>query len=240
MKFKKICTALTAGFLCVTILGACGSAGQTDNSKSSETAEQSNTAQQSDAEDQSDNTDNAENAALPEEDLKLPEGTSDQPSEESDAANAGTFTTQDINGETYTQELFQDYDLTMVNVFATWCSPCVNEIPDLEKLHVEMAEKGVNVVGIVMDAVDYSGNPDPEAIEKAIILAEQTGATYPFLLPDSTKLNGRLNNIDAFPETFFIDREGNIVGHSYIGSASLEDWRETVLQELENLKGAES
>lgn len=164
----------------------------------------------------------------------------DQPYEKSDATNAGTFTTQDINGETYTQELFQDYDLTMVNVFTTWCSPCVNEIPDLEKLHKEMEEKGVNVVGIVMDAVDSSGNPDPEIIKKAKLLADRTGATYPFLLPDSTSLNGRLKGIDTFPETFFVDREGNFLGEPYIGSGSLEDWKETVLKELENLKGAKS
>lgn len=398
MKFKKISAALAAGILCVIILGACGSPGQSDNSKSSETAEQSDTAQQSGTKNQSGDADSADDIELSEDDLKLMEGTFrpsdftfprqeqydypfmglnavlpeslmermdrkevamlpeeditddsalkyafltwnilteeqknaeveklgdgysdwlnglerigtlgvyqsglekeldkltkctqhqklgqsadgsylyylstnpdagseltdelkqitvsitemapfqdisafDQPYEESDATNAGTFTTQDINGETYTQELFQDYDLTMVNVFTTWCSPCVNEIPDLEKLHKEMAEKGVNVVGIVMDAVDGSGNPDQETIEKAKILAERTGATYPFLLPDSTNLNGRLNGIDTFPETFFVDREGNIVGEPYIGSGSLEEWRETVLQELENLKGAKS
>lgn len=164
----------------------------------------------------------------------------DQPFEENNVTNVGEFTTQDINGKTCTQEIFQDYDLTMVNVFATWCSPCVNEIPDLEKLHKEMAEKGVNVIGIVMDAADDSGNPDQEAIDKAKILAERTKATYPFLLPDPTRLNGRLNGINAYPETFFVDRDGNIVGETYSGSSSFEDWKETVLYELESLKGADS
>lgn len=164
----------------------------------------------------------------------------EQPFEESNATNVGEFTTQDIHGETYTQKLFEDYDLTMVNVFTTWCSPCVNEIPDLEKLHKEMSEKGVNVVGIVMDTVDGSGNLEQETIEKTKILAERTGATYPFLIPDAGNLNGLLNGMDTFPQTFFIDREGNIMGEPYIGSGSLEDWKEIVLQELENLKGAAS
>ncbi len=154
--------------------------------------------------------------------------------------SVGTFTTQDINGKTYTQDMFRDYDLTMINLFTTWCSPCINEIPDLEKLSQEMAEKGVNVVGIVLDAADESGNPDQEIIEKAKVLTERTGAAYPFLIPDSTAMNGRLQGIDSVPETFFVDRDGNIVGETYVGSRSLEEWREVVTQELENLKGTES
>ena len=61
----------------------------------------------------------------------------------------GIFSVQDIEGNNYTQDMFADYDLTMVNVFTTWCSPCVNEIPDLEKLKNEMSDLGVNVIGIV-------------------------------------------------------------------------------------------
>ena len=131
--------------------------------------------------------------------------------------NLGEFLLQDIEGETYTQEMFADYDLTMVNVFTTWCTPCVNEIPDLEKLGNEMEEEGVQVVGIVLDCADE------ETVEKAKILAEKTGATYPFLVPDEGYLNGRLAGINAVPETFFVDKEGNIIGESYTGSRSFED-----------------
>ena len=60
---------------------------------------------------------------------------------------------QELNGKTYTQDIFSKYDLTMVNIFTTWCSPCVNEIPDLEKLYQEMKDKGVGVVGVTLDTV---------------------------------------------------------------------------------------
>ena len=149
----------------------------------------------------------------------------------------GPFTTQDVNGTTYTQELFQDYDLTLVNVFTTWCSPCVAEIPELEKLHQQMADKGVNVVGVVLDVLNEKGEIDQTALEKAQQLAQKTGATYPFLLPDSTYFNGRLIGIEAFPETFFVDKNGKIVGETYSGSAGLEEWTAVVEQELANLKG---
>lgn len=142
--------------------------------------------------------------------------------------NIGEFSVQDITGESYTQEMFSDYNLTLVNVFTTWCTPCVNEIPDLEKLKNEMENEGVNVVGIVLDAIDGNGGIYEETVEKAKLLAEKTGASYPFLIPDANYLNGKLSQINAVPETFFVDKEGNIVGETYVGSHPLEEWKEIV------------
>lgn len=149
--------------------------------------------------------------------------------------SVGSFTTEDINGEEYTEAVFQEADLTMVNVFATWCGPCVNEIPYLAELDEKMKDKGVQVIGIVMDAVKGT-EKDEEGIKKAQILAEKTKAEYPFLLPDSGYMNGRLSYVQAFPETFFVDKNGNIVGETYSGSRSLEEWEEIVNTELEGLK----
>ena len=149
----------------------------------------------------------------------------------------GGFSLQDITGNTFTDQIFQEYELTMVNVFTTWCSPCINEIPDLEKLHVQMADKNVNIIGIVLDALGEDGKVSEEAVEKARLLAERTGATYPFLIPDADGLNGRLNGIEAVPETFFVDQNGNLTGESYLGSHSLEDWQEIVEKELARSKG---
>lgn len=158
------------------------------------------------------------------------------PREDFTGKSIGEFTTQDVNGNTYTQEIFQDYDLTLVNIFTTWCPPCVAEIPELEELRKQMADKGVNVVGVVLDALDEKGGIVQESLETARLLAERTGAQYPFLLPDATYMNGRLIGIEAVPETFFVDKNGNIVGETYSGSGSLEDWMAVVEQELANLK----
>lgn len=154
-------------------------------------------------------------------------------SEASEGGSLGEFSMEDVNGETYTQEMFADHDLTMINVFTTWCSPCIREIPDLEKLSKEMEDQGVQVVGIVLDV---AGNADEETIEKAKLLAEKTGAAYPFLIPDAGYLNGRLAGISAVPETFFADKEGNIVGETYSGSRSFEDWKGIVEKELEGVR----
>ena len=142
--------------------------------------------------------------------------------------------TKDINGKEFSKKDYENYDLTMVNVFATWCTACIKEIPDLVELQKEMKDKGVNVVGIVTDTVDEAGE-NKDAIAKAKTIQEKTKANYPFLMPDKTNFNGRLNGIQALPETFFIDKNGKIVGETYSGSHDLKDWKKIVEKELENL-----
>lgn len=229
MKRKRIYGVLAAGILSLAAVGAGGI---------------SALAASGEAETETENSAEAIDSTEATDDAKAADDSSGSDGEAQDAAeetsDLGEFTTEDINGETYTQEMFQDYDLTMVNVFATWCGPCVNEIPHLQKLYEEMKEEGVNIVGILLDGVEASGETDEAAIQTAKLLAELTGATYPFLLPDATNLNGRLEEIYAIPETFFVDSEGNIVGETYTGSASYDDWKERVLAELEALENADS
>ena len=160
----------------------------------------------------------------------------DAPAPSFSGTSVGAFTTQDVYGNAYTQDVFQDYDLTLVNIFTTWCSPCVAEMPELEELYQKMKEQGVGVVGVVLDVLNEKGEAPQEDLERAQLLAERTGVTYPILLPDSTYFNGRLTGIQAFPETFFVDKDGNIVGETYVGSGDLEYWLSTVEKELAGLK----
>ena len=140
-----------------------------------------------------------------------------------------------IDDKDFTQNDFAKYDITLVNVFATWCTPCVREIPELEKLHQEMKDKGVNVVGVVFDTVDEGGE-NKDIIERAKLIKEKTKATYDFVKPDSTYLNGRLIGIQGFPETFFVDKNGNIVGETVVGSRDFNGWKTIVEKELKDLK----
>ncbi|MEY8393034.1 TlpA disulfide reductase family protein [Lachnospiraceae bacterium 45-W7] len=210
-KKNKLWFMFLSGLCCLTLLGGCGSKekSSSDEKDSTEVIEENQT-----EEAQSDE-----------------EGTPG-----ANISSVGEFSMQDINGETFTQDMFADYDLTMVNVFTTWCTPCVNEIPDLQKLWEEMQDQGVNVTGIVLDSVDASGNASEEVVEKAKILADSTGASYPFLVPDQGYMNGRLLGITAVPETFFVDKEGNIVGETYSGSHSLEQWKSIVEEELKGVE----
>ena len=155
----------------------------------------------------------------------------------SDADNVGTFETTDIDGNTYTEKVFSDYDLTLVNAFTTWCSPCVNEMPELEELYQEMKNQGVGVVGMVLDSVSEDGTPDDSIVQKAQLLKEKTGVTYPLLIPDKGFLNGRISGLQSFPESFFVDKDGNIVGDPIMGSNTFDGWKEAVEKQLAALKG---
>lgn len=217
-------TLLLSGLILTGVLAACspktsgsGSASQTQEAQEpSEDEKDSDAAVSSDTEDANAEADSADTSE--------------------EIANVGTFTVEDINGTSYTETIFQDYELTLVNAFTTWCSPCVREIPDLEQLSQDMAEQGVGVVGIALDVADGQGGANADALEKAKLLAEQTGAAYPFLIPDATWLNGLVENIMSVPTTFFVDKEGNVVGSTYVGSRSLEDWTKIVEEELAALK----
>lgn len=155
----------------------------------------------------------------------------------SDADNVGTFETTDIDGNTYTEKVFSDYDLTLVNAFTTWCSPCVNEMPELEELYQEMKDQGVGVVGMVLDSVSEDGTPDDSIVQKAQLLKKKTGVTYPLLIPDKGFLNGRISGLQSFPESFFVDKDGNIVSDPIMGSNTFDGWKEAVEKQLAALKG---
>ena len=156
-----------------------------------------------------------------------------------DSGNAVTdlshLQTKDIHGKEFSSKDFANYDLTMVNVFATWCTACIQEIPDLVEVQKEMQAKGVNIIGIVTDTVDDTGE-NREALEKAKLIQEKTKANYSFLMPDKTNFNGRLNGIQALPETFFVDKNGQIVGGTYSGSHNKKDWTAIIEKELSALK----
>ena len=151
------------------------------------------------------------------------------------ATDLSNLQTVDIDGKEFSGKDFSDYDLTMVNVFATWCSPCVQEIPDLAEIQKEMKDKGVNIVGVVTDTVDQTGE-NREALEKAKLIRERSKAEYPFLIPDKSNFNGRLSGIQAFPETFFVDKKGQIVGETYSGSHNKKAWLEIIEKELAKVK----
>ena len=167
------------------------------------------------------------------------DGTSEKNSDETPKNTVGEFSTQDVYGNAYTKDTFKDYDLTLVNVYTTWCTPCVQEMPDLDKLYQQVKDEGVNVIGVVLDVLNEKGEIVQEDLGRAQDLVERTGVSYLTLLPDSTYMNGRLIGIEGFPETFFVDKDGNIVGETYSGSGDFDYWLSVVETELTKVKGGD-
>lgn len=139
----------------------------------------------------------------------------------------GDFTTEDINGNTVTKDsLVGGNDLTLINLMATWCNPCVNEMPELEKLREQYQEQGIkfDIVAVVMDTVNEDGSRNEEAIEDAQVLQQNSGAQFTFIIPDETYMNGRAGSTIAYPESFFVDKDGNIVSDAYLSASDLAGW----------------
>lgn len=144
----------------------------------------------------------------------------------------GDFTTTDLDGVPVDQSLFTDHKLTMVNIWATYCSPCLSEMPDLGELQASYADQGFQVVGIVIDMLDQHGEILPAQVDTAKQIVDQTGAAYTHLLPSEDLIAARLKNVTGVPETLFLNGEGKIVGKAYLGARSYEQWQQIIEQML--------
>lgn len=154
--------------------------------------------------------------------------------EETAANNPGltSFVSTDITGEAADQTIFKNHKLTMVNIWATFCGPCIDEMPDLAKLNEDYADRGFQVVGIIADAEE--GNATQ--LNAALSIVEQTGAAYPHILSSDSLYEVKLSSVQYVPETIFVDAEGNQIGESYVGSKNYANWSkviESLLNEVE-------
>lgn len=154
--------------------------------------------------------------------------TSEQPSA---AGILSQFSAQDLEGNSFDQTMLQDHTLTMVNVWATFCTPCINEMPDLGTLAQEYQDQGVQIVGLVSDVLTMDGSLDQDQMELAREIVASTSADYTHLVP-SEDLYFLLGQISSVPTTFFVDENGAQVGGTYVGSKDKEQWQEIIDQLL--------
>lgn len=86
-----------------------------------------------------------------------------------------TFTSEDLEGNAVDQTIFEGHDLTMVNIWATFCGPCLDEMPDLGELNTQYADQNFQIVGIVVDVLnqDLTYNEEQVALAKEVV--EKTG-----------------------------------------------------------------
>ena len=140
----------------------------------------------------------------------------------------GYFTTTDLYGNTVTQEIFAQSDLTVVNVWATYCGPCINEMPYLGELAEEYDSSKVQIVGIPTDVYNQ------EYLDYALSLINETGADYTHLLMSEELYNWGLTEIQYVPTTFFVNSEGELID-TVVGSMSKEDWKALIDEKLASL-----
>ena len=121
------------------------------------------------------------------------------------------FQTTDTEGNPVTsEELFGSHEITMVNIWASWCGFCIDEMEELEAINGRLAEKDCAVVGLLSD-----GNEEAALASGKDILKEK-GVTYLNLLPPEN-LND-IFYIGGYPTTYFVNREGIIIGTPIVGA----------------------
>ena len=156
--------------------------------------------------------------------------TASQPDASSQVEQAGilsAFSTTDLDGNELDQSMLEGYGLTMVNVWATYCTPCLSEMPALGELAEEYRDQGVQIVGLVSDVLNSDGSYSEEQLDTARDIVAETGADYPHLLP-SQDLYGLLSQIYGVPTTFFVDSQGRQVGSAYVTAMEKEDWVQVI------------
>lgn len=150
---------------------------------------------------------------------------------ENASPSLSSFQSVDMDGNTVSQEIFTDAKLTMVNIWATFCTPCISEMPELAEIAGEYRDKGLQVVGVIADVQDRTGAISASQMELAKLIVEKTGADYRHLLPSADLNRAKLNAVTSVPETVFVDKDGKVVGKSYLGARSKEKWT-VIIDEL--------
>jgi len=142
-----------------------------------------------------------------------------------------TFDTIDLEGNKITSDILAKYDVTMINIWATWCPPCRAELPEIGKLYEAFKDKGCNIIGITGDV-----SPDAQdALPTAKELISKADCNYTVVQYNDT-LKPILDNLSAWPTTIFVDKKGNIIASSVndiiIGSRDLAEFTEAMEKAL--------
>lgn len=129
----------------------------------------------------------------------------------------------DLDGnKTTLGALMGDNAVTMVNVWATFCPPCKAELADVAKAHETMAKDGAGVIGILGDV----RTADDETYGTAKELLEKAHATYPNVLRTEA-IDEIIDLLEGYPTTFYLNRDGKIIGPSFVGERELDDFTTT-------------
>ena len=147
------------------------------------------------------------------------------------------FEGKDLDGNMVkSDELFSGNAVTVVNFWFTTCNPCVGELAELDALNKELAEKGGALIGVNTFTLDG----DEAAISEAKDVLAKKGATYQNVYFDSDGEAGKfVENVFAYPTTYVVDRNGNIVGEPIVGAITEKKQAETLQKLIEQALAAD-
>lgn len=149
-------------------------------------------------------------------------GSSSGPAVVSQGEMFPAFTAKDLNGNTVTNEIFAQKKITVINIWGTFCPPCIGEMPELGEWARSMPGD-VQLIGIVCDMEDES---DAQTKAEAERILRQASADFVNLIPGEG-INQYLRKVEAVPTTIFVDSTGKIIGEPVIG-ADVDSYKRVV------------
>ena len=171
-------------------------------------------------------------------DMSMPAGSdTSTPPDDGSMQKFPAFEGKDLDGNTVkSDELFSANAVTVVNFWFTTCNPCVGELSELDALNRELAKKGGALIGVNTFTLDG----DEKAIAEAKDVLAKKGATYQNVYFDSDGEAGKFTtNIFAYPTTYVVDRNGNIVGEPIVGAITEKKQAETLQKLIEQALAAD-
>ena len=171
-------------------------------------------------------------------DMSMPAGSdTSTPPDDGSMQKFPAFEGKDLDGNTVkSDELFSGNAVTVVNFWFTTCNPCVGELAELDALNKELAEKGGSLIGVNTFTLDG----DEAAISEAKDVLAKKGATYQNVYFDSDGEAGKFTtNIFAYPTTYVVDRNGNIVGDPIVGAITEKKQAEALQAQIDKALSAD-
>lgn len=135
-----------------------------------------------------------------------------------------SFEGKTIEGHTFSSEKFSESKVTMINVWATYCNPCLMEMPDLGDISEEYDKADFQLIGIISDVMEESPLADQDNAKELI---KETEAEYPHLLLNQSIYDNLLSGVNSVPTTFFVNAKGEMLGY-VIGANNKESWEKII------------
>ena len=136
------------------------------------------------------------------------------------------FAALNLANETVTDNIFAQKKITVLNIWGTFCPPCIEEMPELGEWARNMPADA-QIIGLICDV---RGSDDIQTIDAAKKILSEANANFVNLIPD-VALEKYLQKVDAVPTTLFIDSQGNLIGEPVVG-ADVESYKARVADYL--------
>lgn len=141
------------------------------------------------------------------------------------------FTTQTLQGQTIDYDSLKNNDFIVVDLWSTWCTSCIAEMPMLNHLVTQLPEN-VTMIGICVDTADEQGKRNHRKIKRAQKICEKQTIHFPILIPDRIIAQNLTNKTTIFPTLLVLNGQGEVVAGPYNGQRTVSG----ILEFLDHIK----